>query len=559
MKRRIVRALPLCAVVALLGCGSSPSTTTTTTTTGDAGSGASSSTGAGGSGGAGGAGGSAPVCTSVPVPTGPPFTDETLALGIDFQRHQTANFCDMPDEIGGGACVFDFDGDGDLDLYFTDRAPGPNRLYRNDGATFTDVTDASGAGTKSDSMGCLAFDFDGDGDLDLYLANAGPDQILRNDGGKFTDVTAAVGLVEDGLSASVTAGDIDGDGDLDLAVAHYVDPATCAQECPPNPEKCAPLRSLLFENQNGHFVEVGVARGITAKEPTLAILLVDFDLDGDLDLYVGNDLPAYPDRLFVNDGTGHFVDQAPKLGLAWDATGSGSYTMGVAVADYNRDGVLDLVSTNFEGLPTLLYPCHQGPVCVDSHLEGMDIDSSIPFTSWGIGLVDFDHNGWLDLFTASGLLNGKGQTAQRNQLYKNGFGGFKEYLPAPAEALSVERSSRGVVFGDLNGDGAVDVVVAANQGPPQVLFNRSSLGHYLTVDLGPGGAGAQVVVDVAGQKLLQQAVIGGSYLGSSDHRLSFGLGASCSADVTVRWLNGKTRTLTQVAADAVITISPDGG
>jgi hypothetical protein len=244
---------------------------------------------------------------------------------------------------------------------------------------------------------------------------------LRNDGGQFTDVTAEVGLVMDGLTTSVTAADMDGDGDLDLAVGQYILPSTCPSGCLPNPAMCMYPRSLLYENQNGHFVEVGAERGITANDPTLTMLFYDFDGDGDADLFVGNDVgQTYPNRMYINDGTGHFQDMGMQVGLARDAVGYGGDTMGVAVGDYDRDGILDLVATNFSGEPTVLFHCHADHVCVDSHLEGKDLDSSIPFMKWGVGMVDFNNDGWVDIFIANGDL--MSPAPEPNLLYFNRYG-----------------------------------------------------------------------------------------------------------------------------------------
>lgn len=528
-----VRAIGVASVLALVACGA-PETTSATAPDGGS-------------------------CGALPSSEDAPFVDATAALGIDFVHHRTEGFCTFPDTMAGGACLLDFDGDGDPDLYLTDRAPHPNRLYRNDGAHFTDVTEATGAGSVGDSVGCLAFDFDGDGDLDLYLANIGPDQLLRNDGGVFQDITAAAGLVEDGFTTSATAGDIDGDGDLDVALAQYLDPTSCDKDCKKEIKHCAPLPNMLLLNEGGHLTDVAKERGLIEVEPTLVNLFVDFDGDGDLDLYVGNDLgKLYPDRLYVNDGTGHFVDRAAQFGLATDAVGNAGCTMGVSVGDYDGDGVLDLASTNFEQEPTLLFHCKPGPVCEEIHAEANgDLDGSRPFMKWGIGLVDFDNDGQLDIFTANGSL--WEPAPQRSQLYFNRAGRFIEYAPKDGEALAAQQVGRGAVFGDLDGDGDTDVVVATNVGPPQVLLNQSASGRSLGVELDTLSAGALVtVVPAGGRPLVAPVVVGGSYAGSSDPRLLFGLGDACKADVSVKWRDGHTRALKDVAAGQVLKVSRDG-
>lgn len=492
----------------------------------------------------------ASVC-SFPLPEPDPvmFTDATAALGIEATHHFATDFCELTDTTGGpGVCVFDYDGDQDLDIYFVDRAPYANRLYRNDGARFADVTGATGAGDTGDSMGCLAFDADGDADLDLYVSNNGPDRLLRNEGGVFTDATEILGIQEDGFSSSATAGDIDGDGDLDLVVGQLVVEESCPEQCHLLPLACPARRTLVFENRGAEFVETGVARGITAEEPTLATLLFDFEGDGDLDLYLGNDMGVlYSDRLYMNDGTGHFVDQADAFGLA----AAGTDTMGIDVGDYDGDGVPDLITTDFKHKPTRLFHCFPSPLpCSFEHLG----PESLPGVDWGVGFVDFNHDGRLDVFTAAGDVYDPDRIGERNQVYFNRDGRFFGHVPAAGEALDDRQISRGAAFGDLDGDGDVDVVVANAGGTAQVLLNQSAAGHSLTVALDSRSAGARVTVTTNGRPLTEQALIGGSYLGSSDPRLHFGLGEACEADVSVRWLDGATREITAVAANQVLRV-----
>ena len=231
------------------------------------------------------------VCQATPTPPARPFVDATSALGISASHHFATDFCDLTDTIGGpGVCLLDFDGDGDLDIYFVDRAPFANQLYRNDGDLFTEVGASVGAALTSDAMGCLAFDYDGDDDIDLFVTNNGRDELLRNDGGVFSEVGQEVGLLAEGFSISATAGDMDADGDLDLFVGRAVKLDTCPDMCDLFPLACEAESNLLWENKGGTFVEVAASRGIAHPAPTLTNLFVDFDEDGDLDLYVGNDM-----------------------------------------------------------------------------------------------------------------------------------------------------------------------------------------------------------------------------------------------------------------------------
>lgn len=512
---------------------------------------------AGGEIGAGSGGGGAPISCGEPKPASTiPFTDVTDELGIDFVQHNTTEYCDMPDVVAGGVCLFDYDRDGDLDMYLVDRAPYPNRLYRNDGAAFTDVTDEAGdAGSTGDSVGCLAFDYDGDFDLDLFVSDTGNDQLLRNDDGVFTDVSAEAGIADGGFSTSATAGDIDGDGDLDLYVARFGNPAAPNAPCDAlMTHNIAPIPNVLWLNEGGTFVDVTEERDMQNWEPTFATMLVDFDEDGDLDVYVGNDFGKYfPDRMFLNDGDGHFHDAAPEMGLAFGNDGQSGCTMGASVGDYDLDGRLDLVSTNFQYLPTLLFDCQPGPACFDNRVAGLE--PSKKSLNWAVHFADFDQNGELDVFQTSGHI--VHNIPQRNELYWNQLGKFVEHVPVDGEALAAVQNSRGAAYGDLDGDGDLDVVVANNGDRPQVLRNDGAWGHWLLVELDTLSVGARVTVTAEGRKRTHPVLAGGGFLGSSDHRVHFGLGAACVADVVVRWLDGTVRDLGTVAANQVLRVEKD--
>jgi hypothetical protein len=480
-----------------------------------------------------------------------PFVDVTAASGVDFVHHPPA-MCDMLDTVGGpGVCAFDADGDGDMDLYFADRAPYPNRLYRNDGGTFTDITEESGAGLTDDSHSCLAFDADGDGDLDLFVGNSGPDRLLRNDGGTFTDVTQESGLVEDGFTNTATAGDVDGDGDLDLFVGHFVVPDTCpGPYCAPSPASCEALPNALYINEGGVFHDEAAARGLTHVEPTLASLFFDFDFDGDLDLYVGNDIGAKnPDRFYRNDGTGMFVEDGKSTGIDM----RGTDTMGVDVGDIDGDGTLDLVTSDFRLSPIrmLLCPDPSAPC----EMIGIN-EESVEGVKWSIALVDVDHDTDLDIFTVSGNVSvPKGYPGDLPQLHKNnGKGRFTLYHAGPEEALGQRRLARGAAFVDLDGDLDIDVVVANANGPAQVLRNEGASGYGLLVELDTLSAGARVTVKGTGVARTEQALIGGSYAGSSDPRVHFGLGGACEVDVTVEWPGGASRTVQGVRSGQQIRV-----
>ena len=493
------------------------------------------------------------TCDPPAEASGAPFVDATESFGLDFRHHAATAFCDITDTVGGpGVCAFDHDGDSDVDLYFVDRAGHPNRLFRNDGGKLTDVTEASGAAlTEDDSHSCLAFDHDGDGDLDLFVGNEGPDRLLRNDSGVFVDVTAEVGLIEDGFTTTATAGDIDADGDLDLFVGHLVAPETCPVPiCSPTPKACQAQANSLYLNEGGSLVDVSEERGLTHVEPTLASLFFDIDLDGDLDLFVGNDIGSKnPDRLYENDGTGTFKDIAQGLGLEL----YGTDTMGIDVGDADGDGLTDLVMSDFEAHPARLVTCANPPLPCD--MVGINQEST-ENVKWAITLADFDHDADLDLFTTGGNVNvPEGYAGDRHQLHHNdGTGLFTYHQPADGDALAQRHLGRGAAFADLDGDLDLDIIVANVDRPAQILLNKGTRGHALLVQLSTLSAGARVTVSGKTGTRMEHALIGGSYAGSSDPKIHFGLGDTCAVDVTVEWPGGATRSFDDVRTGQLLVV-----
>ncbi len=489
-----------------------------------------------------------------PAEAGPaPFVDATAASGLDFRHHAATAFCDITDTVGGpGVCAFDHDGDSDVDLYFVDRAGHPNRMFRNDGGKFTDVTEQSGAALAGDdSHSCLAFDFDADGDLDLFVGNEGPDRLLRNDGGTFTDATAEVGLAETGFTTTATAGDIDADGDLDLFVGHLVSPETCpVPTCSPTPKACQSQPNNLYLNEGGKFVDVSEERGITHVEPTLASLFFDFDADGDLDLFVGNDIGSKnPDRLYDNDGTGTFKDRAQGLGLEL----FGTDTMGVDVGDADGDGKVDFVTSDFDGQPLRLVTCPDEVLPCD--MVGIN-QESVDTVKWAVTLADFDHDRDLDIFATGGNVNvPEGYEGDRHQLHHNdGDGLFTFHQPGDGDALAQRHLGRGAAFADIDGDLDLDIIIANADRPAQLLLNQGTSGHGLLVHLPTTSAGARVTVSAKGFSRTEHALIGGSYAGSSDPRVHFGLGETCAVDVTVEWPGGQKKTFGDVKTGQVLIV-----
>lgn len=512
------------------------------------------------------------------------FADVTEARGVRVRHHLREELRSLRDAFGGGVCLLDYDGDGDLDLYAVDRAgPDPSaadglahdRLLRNDGGAFTDVTFEAGLGETRDDLGCAVGDYDGDGDPDLVVTGDGPVRLLENEAGVFTDVTAALGIVTSGLAQSAAFADVDGDRDVDLFVALYAryDPACVtppgeAFPCQAQPLAHPPLRNFLFENLGpAGFRDVTLEAGLGGEEPSMAPLFYDLEGDGDVDLFLGNDLGSrYDDRLFVNRGDGTFTDEALARGVA-----PGTDTMGVALGDVDGDGLLDLVESDFEALPNRVFRGLPDGTYEDYSREaGMLWATAL--VRWSAHLADFDQDGDLDLLNTAGhvlpedlqrLHHLSGVVRQPALLFRNtdGLGHFELELDRPGDPLRVARLGRGSAVGDLDGDLDLDVVMVDADGPLVVLENVGARGDALSIELtatrsSPDAIGAEVTVTCGGRRHVQQRTSPIGYLSSSDPRLHFGLGDCPTVDaVEVRWPSGGTERLSRVPANQLVRIA----
>ena len=497
--------------------------------------------------------------------------DVAKASGLDFTHvsgHRERPY--FPEIMGGGGALFDMDGDGDLDAYLVQSGslyePGSeaarNRLFRNRGdGTFEDVTDGSGADDRGYGMGVAVGDHDDDGDPDLYVTNYGPNVLLRNDGdGRFTDVTDAAGVGDDGWGVSAAFVDLDADGDLDLFLVNYVvwsmeTELDCKNSlgeldyCLPTNYQ-APGRDTLYRNDGGTFVDASESAGLGAAFGYgLGTVCTDFDGDGLPDIFVAND--SVFNQLWMNQGGLVFEEDALLRGCAVDEDGFMKAGMGVMAIDYDDDGDRDLLVVNLERQSDSYYENDGGFFSDRSAVVGLGAVSR-RFTRFGAGFHDFDDDGWLDLYLANGRVlsspepEGPDPYAEVNLLLRGGpdrkltevslIGGTSEPLAY---------TSRGAAFGDVDGDGGVDVLVVNRDGPAQLLRNvKDDRGNWIAFRVrersGRNALGAIVEVKLGDRTISRDVISAYSYIAASDPAVHVGLGEAAGVDeVTVRWVDGE--------------------
>ncbi len=517
---------------------------------------------------------------------GPPWFEEaSAARGIDFVHRSGHDGKHLfPEIIGGGAALFDMDGDGDLDAYLVqsgDLAAGPqessaNRLFENDGSGhFRDVTDGSGTGDTGYGMGVTTGDYDNDGDVDLYVTNYGPNVLLRNEGaGRFVDVTGLAGVGDPSWSTSTSFLDYDADGDLDLFVANYVHWTPGAEQDCYNPsgtlDYClptnynAPATDRLYRNDgNGSFTDVTVAAGLqTAFGNGLGVVAADFDSDGRLDIFVAND--TMMNQLWMQFEPGRFRDQALLRGCALDEHGVAKAGMGVASADLDGDGDPELMVVNLQGQSDSFFRNDDGYFTDRTGAFGLAA-SSRRFTRFGVGLHDLDSDGVLDLYEANGRVVKSSEPtvvdpfAEANSLFRGTPEGFAEVDPRGGTSTPLVATSRAAAFGDVDGDGGVDVLVANRDGRAHLFHNIvEPRGHWSIVrgvDQGRDAIGAAVFAEIAGRRVRRDLRAGSSYCAASDPRAHFGLGQVDRIDsFEVRWVDGVTERFPGVDADQIVTL-----
>jgi enediyne biosynthesis protein E4 len=557
------------------------------------------------------------------------FTDVTVSAGLSGFEHVSGS--EAKDYIfettGAGAAFLDYDGDGWLDIYLPNggtlealrgRAPFPAAaLFRNDGSgRFVDVTARAGVANHRWAQGVCAGDYDNDGRLDLYVTNIGENRLYRNRGdGTFEDVAPAAGVLADGWSTGCAFGDYDRDGWLDLFVAGYVDldfdrlppPATgpaitSSAGAPAEPTSvgaayvpdagachyrgvrvmCGPrglkgARDFLFRNNgDGTFTDVSLQAGVGGAHRAygFGVAWTDYDDDGWLDLLVANDSTA--SYVYRNRGDGTFADESLLSGAALTEDGREQAGMGIAIADYDGDGRLDVHRTNFADDANVLYRNEGGSFVETTWRAGLGF-ATLPFVGWGTVFADLDHDGWPDLVVANGHVypvvdryEWGTRYRQRMSLFRNVHGRFDEVTALTGDALSVPRAGRGLAAGDYDNDGDLDLLVSSLDGAPALLRNDggAQAGHWLSVTLAGSPAagsprdaiGSIVTAVVDGRRLRGEVASGRSFNSQSDLRVHFGLGtAEELREIEVRWPNGERRRYAVGRVNRFITIDQRTG
>lgn len=524
------------------------------------------------------------------------FADVTQHCGIQFlHRASPTPKKYLPETMGSGVALFDYDNDGLLDIYLVNGAPiedptaagtipekdGPsywNRLYhqKKDG-TFEDVTERAGVAGTGYGMGVAVADYDNDGYEDLYVTQYGHNILYHNNGdGTFTDVTASAGVAGSGWSTSATWVDYDNDGKLDLVVARYLtwdfSDIWCGERQPGHraychPDLFKPITFLLYHNEDGkHFREVSQQAGLTMPGKGLGIAIADYDHDGYPDIFVAND--SMPEFLFHNKRNGTFEEVALETEVAVDGDGRTYAGMGVDFSDYNNDGWPDLIITDLGNEKYASYTnSKDGTFQYASYANGL-AGITLLHSGWGVRFLDYDNDGWKDLFVAQGHVLDTIDVGTPTLHYKeppllvrNTGRGFVDVSKAAGPVFSEKWAARGLALGDIDNDGKQDVVVTTNNGPAYVLHNETKTkNHWLTLKLvgtksNRDGIGASVKLTTSAGVQYATVTTGGSYCSASDVRPHFGLGRDDKvSDIEIRWPSGIVQHLSDVRADQMLVV-----
>jgi hypothetical protein len=530
------------------------------------------------------------------------FTNVAQQAGLNartvYGREGTNRY--LIETTGTGVAAFDYDSDGWVDVFlvngttlegFPKGQEPTNHLYRNRGnGTFEDVTAAAGLVQGGWGQAACAGDYDNDGHDDLFVTYWGQNHLYRNTGhGTFDDVTARAGLAHghQRWSTGCAFVDYDRDGRLDLFAANYID---LDLSTTPTPEAglcrykglavaCGPPglpggKNLLYHNVgDGAFADVSDASGVTRAAGTygLGVATLDFDGDGWTDIFVAND--SNPSALYRNNHDGTFTDIAIHAGCAYSQDGKAQAGMGLAIGDYDRNGTMDIFKTNFAGDTSTLY-VNTGQGSCDDRTFAAGIGVNTRWLGWGVGFLDLDADGWLDLFLVNGhvypevdRLKSEAGYKQRKVVYRNlangRFADVTEQLGAPA---TTAKAGRGAAFADFDNDGDVDIAVNNVHDTPDLFrLDRTGDRHWIGVKLtgrqsNRNAIGALVRLVTADGEQRQEVRGGGSYYSQNDFRLHFGLGSARTIDrVVVRWPNGRQERWTGLAVDRLHTLTEGTG
>jgi enediyne biosynthesis protein E4 len=532
----------------------------------------------------------------------PQFTDVTARSGIVFQH--ISGPVDRKDYIfeakGGGVGLFDYDNDGWLDVFIVQGSTLERHkanddphgaLYRNNrDGTFTDVTEKAGLTRRAWGMGVTFGDYDNDGWADVILTGLDSTTLYRNHGnGTFTDVTEKAGVGDRRWSSSAAFGDYDRDGNLDLYVCKYIKVDLDGLPAPGSginctylgkPVMCGPrglqgeVDALYHNNGDGTFSDVSQRSGAWDRDRLfgLGVVWADFDADADLDIYVADD--DGPNLLFVNQGDGTFQEMGIASGLAVNADGLFQGSMGIDAADYDNDGRLDAMVTNFSNDYSTLYHNDGQLLFTDVTASADLIRPAWPFVKWGLMLADFDHDGWKDIFHVNGHVAPFLKAGGYAEAYfeppsfflnlKNGK--FRDVRKEAGADLQVPMCSRGAAFGDIDNDGDIDVVVANLNGAPRLLRNDQSSANHWAMFRTVGrksnrdGLGVRLTATTGALTQTWETKRGVSIYSASDPRAHFGLGQATRIDLLrVQWPSGKVQELRDIPADQHYLIDEEAG
>jgi hypothetical protein len=539
----------------------------------------------------------AQVKQSRPAPPTPAkFVDATPSLGVLFQHaapHTSKKY--LLETMGSGVALFDYDNDGRLDLFVVNGAeisdPSPpgtvpqktgpkywNRLYhQKSNGKFEDVTEKAGLQGIGYGMGVAVGDYDNDGFEDLFVTGYGGNHLYHNNGnGTFVDVTEKAGVAGGGWSTSAAWVDLDGDGRLDLVVLRYLQwdftDIWCGEKkqgyrsfC--HPDEFQAIGPLVYHNDgNGHFTDITKQAGFAKSGKGLGIAIADFNGDGHIDVFIAND--SVPEFLYQNKGDGTFEEVGLFAGVGVDGDGHAYAGMGVDFADYDNDGLPDIVVSDLAYQKYSLYHNNgDGTFAYSSDSAGLG-PMTFLHSGWGMRFLDYDNDGWKDLLVAQAHVM---DTIELNYpqlhyrepmlLARNTGQGFLDVSGQSSTVFHEPWASRGMAVGDIDNDGRTDAVITENGGPIHILHNETeSQNHWLTLNLvghksnrDAIGAVVKITTPLGGQHATVTTC--GSYLSSSDKRVHFGLGLqSTIKQIDIRWPSGITQTLRDVKSDQVLRV-----